>query len=125
MLTQNLFINPWFIVETLKISFRYQLDQILVSLLVFAEDDQVVWPAVGGISIMPAGLGDIHFAADDRLDSSFFRSLVEANRAEQISVVGDCNRGHFVFCRGFCKGVVVAGAIEEAKARMKMQVNER
>src|SRR5262249_61265329 len=46
MLAQKFLIYSRLIIETFKISFRYELHEVLISLLVFAEDDQMLGPAI-------------------------------------------------------------------------------
>ena len=53
MLTQQLFVDPRFVIKPLEIPFRYQFHEILVSLFILAEHDQMVRPAARRIPIQP------------------------------------------------------------------------
>ena len=118
MFAEKFLVNTWFIIETFKVTFRYQLDEILVALLVFAKHDQMMRPSACRIPIEPIRLRHIHFTANDRLDSRLLRRLVEADRAEKISMISNRNGRHFVLRRGLGERVVIACAIEKAKAGM-------
>src|SRR5262249_8024625 len=107
-----------------EITLRYQLNEVLVSLIVFAEDNQVIRPSACGITIMPAGFSDIHFATDDRFDAGFLCGFIKADRAEEVAMIRYGNCGHFVFCCGLCKSVVIAGAIEKTETGVKVEMNE-
>src|SRR6266571_4507976 len=84
----------------------------------------MVRPSVGGIAIVTARLRDVHFATDDRLDAGFGGRVVETNRAEQIAVVGDRDRGHAILRGRLGQRFVIAGAVEEAEPGMQMKMNE-
>ncbi len=80
--------------------------------------------AAGGIAIEAAGLRNIHFAADDGFDAGLLRGFIEANCAEQISMIGDGDCRHFVFRSGLRQRVVIARAVEKAESGMKMQMDK-
>src|SRR5437899_3237616 len=80
--------------------------------------------AVGWIAIEPVRLRDVHFATDDRFDAGLIRSLVEPNGAEEIAVIRDGNRRHFVLCGRFRQRVVIARAVEKTETRMEMQMHK-
>jgi hypothetical protein len=85
---------------------------------------------VGGIAlrrfsaIVPASLGDIHLAADDRLHAARLGRVVKRFRRKKISVIGD-SHGRHLAARGFIDDFLeVARAIQQAVIRVQMQVNE-
>src|SRR6516164_5684550 len=82
----------------------------------------MVWPAAGWIAVMPAGLGDVHFAADDRLDARLLCRLIKSDRTKQVAVIGDRHRRHFVFGRSLRERVVVAGAIKKTESGMQVKM---
>ncbi len=89
VLAKQFLVDTGLVVKTVEVSLRHQLDEVLISRFIFAKNDQVVRPARCGIAIEVARLRDIHLAADDRLDSGLLGRVIKADRAEQISMVGD------------------------------------
>ncbi len=86
--------------------------------------------AIGGIAlrrfaaIVPASLGDIHFAADDRFHAARLGRVVERFRRKQIAVIGDGDRRHLPARRFIDNLFEVARSIQQAVIRVQMQVNE-
>ncbi len=81
--------------------------------------------ALGSLAaIVPASLGDIHFAADDGLHASRLGRVIERFRGKQVSVIGDGHRRHLP-PRCFIDDLFeVARAIQQTVIRVQMQVNE-
>src|SRR5215470_4882051 len=75
-------------------------------------------------TIEAAALRDIHFASDDGLDVALACLIEKIRCGEQIAVIRDSHRGHFLprsfveKLRGF------AGTIEQAVIGMYVQMNE-
>ena len=63
-------------------------------------------------AIQPRGGRDIHFAADDGLDTLGAGGLIKFNDAVHRTVVGDGERGKFQLVRPFHQRVQTARAIE-------------
>ncbi len=79
--------------------------------------------AAGGITIMTAGLRDIHFAADNRLHATFFAA--SSNRLRRTdSMVGDGNRRHFVF-RGRLRERVMVARPTSSETETQNEVTDR
>ena len=72
----------------------------------------------------PAALGDVDLAAQDRLDAAGARVIVEDHRREQVAVLGDRKRRHVELDRFVQQLVDAAGAVEERKLRVQVQVDE-
>jgi hypothetical protein len=89
-----------------------QLDEIAIAFCIFAEQHEMIRAALSGLgrrigravrgvarggfpTVVPASLGDVHFATDDRLHAARLCRLVKGLRSEKIAVVGDGNGGHF------------------------------
>ena len=124
VLAQQFLVDARLVIETFEIAFRNQLDEILVSLLVLAKNDQVIRPAARRIAIEPIRLRDVHLAADDRFDAGLLRGFIEADRAEQIAMIGNGDRRHLVFCRRLGQRVVIARAIEQAETGVQVKMNK-
>ena len=81
--------------------------------------------ALGGFpAIVPASLGDVHFATDDGFDAARLGRVVERLRREQIAVIGDGDGRHLparCFVDDFFE---IARSIQKTVIRMQMQVNE-
>src|SRR5262249_40683024 len=99
-------------------------DEVLVTLLVFTKNNQMIRTTAGGIAIEAVCPGDVHFAANDRLDACLVCSFVESDRPEQIAMIGDGDRGHFVFRCSLRQRVVIARAIKKTESRVQMEMNK-
>ena len=74
--------------------------------------------------VMPAAFGDVHFAADDRLYVPFSGFVKEIRGCEQVAVVGDGHRRHFL-PRGFVQELGrFAGPVQQAEIRMDVKMYE-
>ena len=67
----------------------------------------------GFAAIVAASLGDVHFAADDRLYAARLGRVVERFRRKKIAVIGDGHRRHFPARRFVDNLFEVAGAIQK------------
>ena len=75
-------------------------------------------------AVEAALVGDVSFAAEDRLDAGLFGALVEVDRAEEIAVLGRGHRRHAEVLHAGTQVGHVDGAVEEAVLSMEMQVDE-
>ncbi|MBA7690661.1 hypothetical protein ES703_99192 [subsurface metagenome] len=94
VLLQQFLIYSRLIVETFQVGFGGKLNQVLVSGLVFGEEDEVVVVFISSAAAGEAVRGDIDLAADNRLDADFPGCLVELNHAVHHAVVGDGQAVH-------------------------------
>ncbi len=118
-----------------------KLYEIFVAFSILAQQHKVIVPAlprlgrrtrvpVGRIAmrvfaaVMPAALGHIHFAADDRLHAARLRRLVKRLRSKQVAVIGDRNGRHLAPRRLIHDLFEVASSIQQAIVCVQMQVNE-
>jgi hypothetical protein len=69
-------------------------------------------------------LTDIEFAADDRLDSSFFGGIDEMHRAKDVAVIGHSHGWHSELLRPFAEQLNVAGSVEHGVIGMQMKMDE-
>ena len=99
---QQVVINSGLVVKAFEESGGNKLDQIAIAFGIFAEQDEVVGAALAGLrrcgiavaigcialgrfaAIVPASLGDVHFAADDWLHAARFGRVVERFGREQF-----------------------------------------
>ena len=124
MFRKQLVIHAWFVVETVEISGGNQLDQILVALLVFAEQDEVIGTLGARAAIFVIIWRHIHFAADDGLNTVGSGLMIEIRGGEEISVVGYGDGGHSA-ARGFGgKFADFASAVQKRVIRVQMKVNK-
>ena len=100
------------------------LDQVFVTGLVFAQQDQMV-VAVDLVHLVKASAGrHIDFAADNGLDARLFCRLVELQAAVHDAVVGAGNGGLSALLYPVHQLVDAAGSVQEAVLRMDMQVDK-
>ena len=124
MFRKQILVDARFVIEPFEITFRNQLDEILVAGFILAQKNQVIRPPDDGIAIQAVRLGDVHFAADDGLHAGLRCGFVETHRTKKIAVIGDGNGGHAGLLRLFRKRLVTAGAVEQAESGMQVKMNE-
>jgi hypothetical protein len=119
MLRQQIGVDARLIVEPFQIRSRNQLDQVLVPLLVFAEQHQVVVPVRGGALLVPL-LRYIHLAPNHRMDAVRLRRVIKLHRSEQVAVVGHRHRRHLLFDHDLHQLVDIARAVKQRIIGMAM-----
>ena len=115
ILFEQLPVDSRLVIEALLITKGDQLAQVAVSLFIFTQKNEVVIrrPAVLSVLNEARTRCDIDFAADDGFQSAGLHLGIEFYCGEQIAVVGNGHRGHFVFL-GLCNEVRYAnGPIEQ------------
>jgi hypothetical protein len=86
-------IHTGLLIKAFQTGKRNQLDQILIALLVFTEQDQVVTSAVQPVLPIVTGTPcHIDLTAQNRLDSGFFGSLIKRHHAIHHAVVSQSDR---------------------------------
>ena len=124
VLFQQFFINARLGIESFQESSRNHLDQVPVTSLVLAQQDQVA-VAVDPVDFVKAGAGrHIDLAADDRLDARRLGRIKKSHAAIHDAVVRDraCRLAHrFQMVE---HAVDPAGAIQQAVFGMHMQMGE-
>src|SRR5438477_12154289 len=121
MFSKEFFVDAWFVIEAFEVSLRDELDEVLISLFIFAENDEVMGTPARRIPIEPIRFRHVHLAADDRLHPGLVRRFIKSNRAEKVSMIGNGHRRHFVLRGGFRESVVIARAIEQTEAGMQVK----
>src|SRR5579863_4432129 len=97
VLGQEFFADSGLVVKTVQRSFGGDLNQVAVAFFILREHEQmVVGVAVGrgALNIVIVFFADVEFAADDGLDIILVGRVDEVHGAENIAVVGHCDRGH-------------------------------
>ena len=98
---QQLPVDPRLVVVALEVAERRELDQVRVADVVAGEQRQVRIALLLGAPVV----GDVHLAADDRLDAGSLRGLPELNGARHRAVIGERDRRH----------VEVAGLLDQVR----------
>ncbi len=70
-------------------------------------------------------LRDVDFATDDRVDVVGLGSVIEFDRAEQISMVGHGDGRHLLLYRDLHQLIDIAGSVEQRIIGVAMQMDER
>ncbi len=127
MLLQNLLIHTRLIVETFKVCFADELDQILIAGQVSSQKNQMIVVVVGKTAVflrVPAAQRHIGFAADDGFDACIFGFAVELDGAEHIAMVG---HGDGRLSKGLDlldERLDLICAVEETELGVKMEMDE-
>ena len=125
VLLQDFSVYSRFVVVPLEVRLCHKLDEVLVALCVLCEDGYVVRALVVGVPTVAAALGDVHLAADDRLDPRGLRLLIEFDDAVHSSVVGD-GKGVHAQCFGpVDQGFEAAETIEQAVFGVDVKVGKQ
>ncbi len=117
---QQLPVDARLVVIPLQIARRGELDEVAVACARLGQEGQV------GIALLLPGrvVADVDLAADDRLDALLACLLVELHRARERPVVGERDGGHLELGGAGGKGRDAAGAIENRKLGVDVQVDE-
>ena len=124
VLGQQILVDSRPVVEPFGIARRHQLDQVLVALVGLGQQHQVVGFGLRSALLEAAALRHVDLAAEDRLDAAGARVVVEDHRREHVAVLGDRERRHVELDRFVQQLVDAAGAVEERKLGVQVQVNE-
>ena len=125
MLRQQLLVDARLVIEALGVAGGDELDQVVVALVRFGEQHEVI----GGLAriavlVPPIPRRDVHLAAENRLHALLPRMIVEHHRREKIPVLGDRDRRHLQ-PRGLIEQLVdPARPIEQRKLSVEMKMNE-
>src|SRR5262245_33727625 len=96
MLSEQVLVDARLVVEALEVRLGDELDEVLVAGEIADEDRQVVGalvPAVSGAALLAPARRDVELAAQDRLDPGLLSGEIEVDRAEQVAMVGERDRG--------------------------------
>ena len=113
MRCQNFFINARLVIITIQVRRGRELDKIFIADFVFHQQpEMMIFVALDFFAFQPRAGRDIHFAADNRLDTFRPCSLIKLNDAVHCAVVGDGQRGKFQFVSPVHQLVQTARTIE-------------
>ena len=127
MRRQQFLVDARFVIITLQVRGRRELDQVLVANRIPDQQAEMminVASTAGRFLFASAAGRDINFAADNGFDTLFACRLVKVNDAVHGAVVGDGQRGEFQFMGFVHQPVQTAGAIEQRILGVKMEMNK-
>jgi hypothetical protein len=127
VLREKLHVHPGVIVEAFQMGESHQAAEILVSFLVHGQKDEVVGiraPVLRQGAVFAVAGGNIHFTAQDRLDSLVRALGEELHGAEDVPVVRDGDRFHVESASSIQQLTDPDRAVQEAVFRMNMKMNE-
>jgi len=122
---QQFLVDPRLVMEPVEVRDRDHLHQVAITGFILRQESEMV----GGIALVRRPVFDrarrhVSLATDDRLYPRVGRRLVKLNRAMQIPVIGDRDRGHLEVLRLFHQLLHSHRAVEEGVFGVEMQVNE-
>ena len=127
VLLYKLVVNARLVVETLNISLRRELDEVVVAVHVLGQHDQVVGALIlAALAVKTAVPRHVHLATHDRLQWSLFLShrIQELLYAEHIAVIGN-SQGRLTVSHGSIDQVFYLGlTVQNRILGMDMQVGE-
>ena len=121
---EQLLVHPGLVVEPLEIGERHELREVLVTGEVRGQEDEVVGLIAAAGLLVPALLGHVDLAADDRGDPALAGRVVKLDRAEEVAVVGHGQRGHPQARRSLGELVYLGGAVEQAEVGVIVEMDE-
>ena len=121
---EQLLVHPRLVVEPLEVGERHELREVLVAGEVRGQEDEVVGLIAAAGLLVPALLGHVDLAADDRGDPALAGRVVKLDRAEEVAVVGHGQRGHPQARRSLGELVYLGGAVEQAEVGVIVEMDE-
>ena len=125
-LAQDLLVHARLVVVALKVRLRDQAHEVLVSLQIFCEKDEVVVAlAVRDCELVLArAAGDIRLDADDGLHAFFFCDLVKLDSAIHVAVISKSDRSLVVLLCDLDHVGQLSKPVEQGIVRVRMEVDE-
>src|SRR5579863_6128205 len=123
MCGEEILVDARLVVEAFQERRGNHLDQVFVAFLVLAEQDEMV-VTVAVDARLESLLGNVHLATDDRMNPLRLRGVVEADRAEEVAMIGHGDSGHFLLCDDFHELIDFARAVEQRIIGVVVEVNE-
>ncbi len=125
VLSEDLFIDPGFVVKSFKLGNGGQFTEVAVTFLIFGQQDQVrKIPVVYRCFVESGSGGHINFDADNGFDAGLGRFFIKLDRAEHGAVIGDGHRMHAELGGPLQKVVDANGPIQQAVLGVDMEVNK-
>ncbi len=122
---QEILVDARIIIEPLQLSRRSDLEQVLITGLIFCQQEQMGGaPVFLGVVVLHAAGGHVGLQADDGLDAGIFAGVVKLDHAEHGAVVGDRQGGHVHFFGALDQLLDIAEAIQEGIFGMYVQVGK-
>lgn len=123
ILPQQLLVDTRFIVESFRPGVGDKFDEVVVSLEILGEQDEVV-ACFFVLVLFAVVLYHIDFASEDGFESRRVGRIVELLYAEHIAVVGNGNGRHAELLGPFHQRGDGGGPIEDGVLRMYMKMSE-
>ena len=121
VLLQKLQIHPGAVIEAPGEAVAYQFDEVLIALLGFAQQHQVViFPGGGGFIVHIRA--DVHLAADDRVNARVLHGPVKIHHAVHGPVIGNGAAFHAQFLDASGQLFDAAGPVQQGIFGMQMQM---
>jgi hypothetical protein len=130
-LAEQIEVDTGLVVEALQVALGHQVHEVAVPGLVHRQQQQMVdgieaaGVALALLLVEARRRGHVHLAADDRLDATVPGRLVELDRAEEVSVIGERDRGHVERLGALEQRVDLDGTVEQRVLAVEVQVDER
>ena len=131
-------VDARFVIKALEKAGGNELDQVLIALVRFAEQEKMVAPAHAGLAVYavlrngpdllatiePAPLGHIDLAANDGFYVALVGFVEEICRGKDIAVVRDSHGRHAEARCGVEKLGDLARAVEKTVIRVNVEMNK-
>ena len=124
MASQQVLIDSGLVIVAFEVSGRGELQEIPVTLVVLAQQNQMVGTTDVWRTVKTVRGSDIDFAAQDRLQPSLDRRFVELHGPKNVPVVGDGDGGHLELRRAIHQSTDFTGPIEQAVIRVEMKMDK-
>ena len=125
VLCQQRLVDARLVVEAFGVAGRDELDQVVEAFEGLGEEDEVV----GGFAGLPGSVvagarRDVDLAPENRRHAALARLVVKRDRRKQVAVLGDGDRRHLQLRHPVEQFADAAGAVEQRKLGVQMQVDE-
>ncbi|MEI9998625.1 MAG: hypothetical protein WDO13_05390 [Verrucomicrobiota bacterium] len=126
MLREDFLVDARLVVHALEVRRGDELDQVAVALLVLGQEQEMSrgLPRVAGLAVQAAARREVDLAPDDRLDVDLAALLVKFDRAEEIAVVAQGQRGHLQLRRSRGQLRNPARTVEQAVLGVDVEMDE-
>ena len=125
VLREEVLVDARLVVEAFRVARRHELDEVVVTLGVFREQDEVVRRfARAAVLAQAAARRHVHLAAQDRVDAALPRMVVEDHRREHVPVFRDRHRRHLQRHRLVQHLVDAARAVQQRELGVQVKMDE-
>ena len=125
VLREQVLVDARLVVEAFRVAGRHQLDQVVIALFGFGQQDEMVRRLPRRPALDAAiARRDVHLAPENRVDPALPRLIVEHDRREHVAVFRDRHRRHPEL-HGFVEQFLDAAcAIEQRELGVQVEVDE-